>query len=117
MQDDEVEDDLSESLKSLRRNLFTWQGRLWAILYLPIFLFTPCRWLVTFAATVHHADWAEVEPLEYLAPFLDVIKSPETSGTVTDVALNSVLNILRSNVLGESCYSLALLKMIIFPEA
>lgn len=48
-----------------------------------------------------HADWSEVEPLEYLNPFLQVIKSPETSGTVTDVALMAVLKILQSNMLGK----------------
>lgn len=47
------------------------------------------------------ADWSEVEPLEYLTPFLDVIKSPETSGNVTDVALTAVYKILQGNLLGK----------------
>jgi hypothetical protein len=42
-----------------------------------------------------------VEPLEYLAPFLQVIKTPETSGTVTDVALSAALKFLGSRLLGE----------------
>lgn len=46
------------------------------------------------------ADWSQIEPLEYLKPFLEVIKSPETNGTVTDVALSSVLRILQANILG-----------------
>ena len=42
------------------------------------------------------ADWAKVEPLEYLAPFLEVIRSPETSGPITGVALTSVRRLLAS---------------------
>ena len=41
-----------------------------------------------------------VDPSDYLTPFLQVIKSPETSGTVTDVALMAVLKILKSDMLG-----------------
>lgn len=39
-------------------------------------------------------------PLVYLEPFLHVIRSPETSGVVTDVALSSVLNMLEAGLLG-----------------
>lgn len=46
------------------------------------------------------ADWAEVEPLQYLAPFLEVIRSPETSGPITGVALTSVRRLLSRYTLG-----------------
>jgi hypothetical protein len=46
------------------------------------------------------ADWSQIEPLEYLQPFLEVIKSPDTNGAVTDVALSSLLRILHANILG-----------------
>lgn len=29
------------------------------------------------------SDWSAVEPLEYMSPFLEVIRSPETSGALT----------------------------------
>ncbi len=46
------------------------------------------------------ADWSAVEPLEYLSPFLEVIKSPETSGPITAVALTSVNKFLERDILG-----------------
>lgn len=42
-----------------------------------------------------------MEPLEYLAPFLEVIKSPETSGPITAVALTAVNRFLERDILGE----------------
>ena len=48
-----------------------------------------------------HADWASVEPLTYLEPFLEVIRSPETSGPITGVALTSVRRLLRDYTFGE----------------
>ncbi len=50
----------------------------------------------------HHADWASVEPLTYLEPFLDVIRSPETSGPITGVALTSVKRLLDNYSFGEA---------------
>jgi hypothetical protein len=38
--------------------------------------------------------------MDYLAPFLEVIRSPETSGPITGVALTSVRRILEYNMLG-----------------
>ena len=46
------------------------------------------------------ADWRKVRPLEYLAPFLEVVRSPETSGPITAVALTSVRRMLEENILG-----------------
>lgn len=50
------------------------------------------------------ADWGAVEPLEYLSPFLEVIKSPETSGPITAVALTAVNRFLERNILG-ACWA------------
>ena len=47
------------------------------------------------------ADWRKVRPLEYLAPFLEVVRSPETSGPITAVALTSIRRMLEENILGE----------------
>ena len=38
--------------------------------------------------------------MEYLAPFLEVIRSHETSGPITGVALTSVCRMLDQNILG-----------------
>lgn len=46
------------------------------------------------------ADWSLVDPLEYLGPFLEVIRSPETSGPITGVALSSVCRMLDEYTLG-----------------
>jgi hypothetical protein len=46
------------------------------------------------------ADWSLVAPLEYLGPFLEVIRSPETSGPITGVALTSVCRMLDEFTLG-----------------
>ena len=39
-------------------------------------------------------------PMEYLAPFLEVTQSPETSGPITGVALTSILRIVDSYIIG-----------------
>ncbi len=46
------------------------------------------------------ADWSLVAPLKYLGPFLEVIRSPETSGPITGVALTSVCRMLDEFTLG-----------------
>ena len=51
---------------------------------------------------VTHADWASVEPLTYLEPFLEVIRSPETSGPITGVALTSVRRLLEDYTFGNA---------------
>ncbi|KAI3425868.1 hypothetical protein D9Q98_007841 [Chlorella vulgaris] len=70
--DDEVEDPLLEDFKALRRKLFSWRS------------------------------WDEVDPLEYLTPFLETIKSPETSGPITLVALAALDRIIRRGILSAS---------------
>ncbi|PRW57821.1 ARF guanine-nucleotide exchange factor GNOM-like [Chlorella sorokiniana] len=69
-QEEELEDPLVEEFKALRRKLFAWQR------------------------------WEAVEPLEYLTPFLETVKSPETSGPITLVALSALHKILARGVLG-----------------
>eukprot|EP00887_Chlorella_sp_A99_P008000 scaffold12.g8000.t1 len=74
---EELEDPLLEEFKTLRRRLFTW------------------------------TDWSAVEPLEYLSPFLEVVRSPETSGPITLTALTSLLKLIRRDVLGASASGVA----------
>lgn len=47
------------------------------------------------------ADWSKVDPLEYLSPFLEVIRSAETSGPITAIALSSVNKIISHDLIGE----------------
>ncbi|KAL4436787.1 hypothetical protein ABPG75_003926 [Micractinium tetrahymenae] len=68
--DDELEDPLLEEFKALRRKLFAWQ------------------------------NWEDVHPLEYLSPFLETVKSPDTSGPITLVALSSLHKIISRGILG-----------------
>ena len=46
------------------------------------------------------ADWSVVDPLEYLGPFLEVIRSPETSGPITGTALTSLTRFLDQDIIG-----------------
>lgn len=48
------------------------------------------------------ADWEDVHPLEYLSPFLETVKSPETSGPITLVALSSLHKIISRGILGAA---------------
>ncbi|XP_023730347.1 ARF guanine-nucleotide exchange factor GNOM [Lactuca sativa] len=68
--DDQLEHSLIQSLKSLRRQIFSYQ----------------------------HA-WHTVNPTVYLQPFLDVIRSDETGAPITGVALSSLYKILTLDVL------------------
>ncbi|KAK9918480.1 hypothetical protein WJX75_004379 [Coccomyxa subellipsoidea] len=72
-QDDELSDDpLLDDFKLLRRRIFQW------------------------------TEWSKIEPLRYLGPFLEVIRSPETSGPITGVALTSVRRLLDQYLFGEA---------------
>ncbi|XP_019455801.1 PREDICTED: ARF guanine-nucleotide exchange factor GNOM-like isoform X1 [Lupinus angustifolius] len=71
--DDQLEHSLVQSLKSLRRQIFSWQN----------------QWLV-------------INPALYLQPFLDVIKSEETGAPITGVALSSVYKILTLDVIDQN---------------
>ncbi|KAL2559231.1 ARF guanine-nucleotide exchange factor GNOM [Forsythia ovata] len=68
--DDQLEHSLIQSLKALRRQIFSWQNQ-----------------------------WQSVNPALYLQPFLDVIRSDETGAPITGVALSSVYKILTFDVL------------------
>lgn len=46
------------------------------------------------------ADWSAVDPDQYLAPFLEVIRSAEVSGPVTGVALAGLYKIITADVIG-----------------
>ncbi|XP_057840986.1 ARF guanine-nucleotide exchange factor GNOM [Cryptomeria japonica] len=67
--DDQLEHSLVQALKSLRRQIFSWQQ-----------------------------PWHMIDPSVYLKPFLDVIRSDETGGQITGVALSAVYKILTLEV-------------------
>ncbi|XP_073142709.1 ARF guanine-nucleotide exchange factor GNOM [Henckelia pumila] len=69
--DDQLEHSLIQSLKTLRRQIFSWQHQ-----------------------------WQSINPSLYLQPFLDVIRSDETGAPITGVALSAVYKILALDVLG-----------------
>ncbi|KAK8586829.1 hypothetical protein V6N13_085849 [Hibiscus sabdariffa] len=68
--DDQLEHSLIRSLKELRKQIFSWGHQ-----------------------------WKNVDPVVYLQPFLDVIKSDETGAPITGVALSSIYKILILDVL------------------
>jgi len=70
--DDQSEHFLVQSLKKLRRQVFSWQNQ-----------------------------WHAINPALYLQPFLDVIRSDETSAPITGVALSSVYKILTLDVIDQ----------------
>ncbi|KAK7300751.1 hypothetical protein RJT34_11600 [Clitoria ternatea] len=71
--DDQLEHTLIQSLKSLRRQVFSWQH-----------------------------PWHAINPALYLQPFLDVIQSDETGAAITGVALSSVYKILTLDVIDQT---------------
>ncbi|CAA3017421.1 ARF guanine-nucleotide exchange factor GNOM-like [Olea europaea subsp. europaea] len=68
--DEQMEHSLIKSFKELRKKIFSWQHQ-----------------------------WHSVDPVVYLRPFLDVIKSDETGAPITGVALSSVYKILNLEIL------------------
>ncbi|XP_050236466.1 ARF guanine-nucleotide exchange factor GNOM [Mercurialis annua] len=71
--DDQLEHSLIQSLKSLRKQIFSWQH-----------------------------PWHTINPAVYLQPFLDVIRSDETGAPITGVALSSVYKILTLDVIDQN---------------
>ncbi|XP_027329806.1 ARF guanine-nucleotide exchange factor GNOM-like [Abrus precatorius] len=71
--DDQLEHSLVQSLKALRRQIFSWQNQ-----------------------------WNVINPALYLQPFLDVIQSDETGAPITGVALSSVYKILTLDVIDQN---------------
>lgn len=74
--DDHLEHSLVQSLKSLRKQIFSWQNQ-----------------------------WHVISPTLYLQPFLDVIQSDETGAPITGVALSSVYKILTLDVIDQNTVS------------
>ncbi|PIN03359.1 Pattern-formation protein/guanine nucleotide exchange factor [Handroanthus impetiginosus] len=68
--DEQIEHSLIISFKELRKKIFSWQNH-----------------------------WHTIDPVLYLQPFLDVIKSDETGAPITGVALSSVYKILNIQIL------------------
>jgi len=74
--DEDIGDDLLlEKFKALRRKVFRW------------------------------TDWSEVDALEYLTPFLEVVRSAETSGPITAMALSSINKLISHELIGSSAGS------------
>lgn len=73
--EDMGDDPLLEEFKSLRRKVFRW------------------------------TDWSCVNALEYLGPFLEVVRSAETSGPITAMALASINTLLGHEIIGSSAGS------------
>ncbi|XP_028776157.1 ARF guanine-nucleotide exchange factor GNOM [Neltuma alba] len=71
--DDQLEHSLIQSLKTLKRQIFSWQHQ-----------------------------WHAISPALYLQPFLDVIRSDETGAPSTSVALSSVYKILTLDVIDQN---------------
>ncbi|GMH15286.1 hypothetical protein Nepgr_017127 [Nepenthes gracilis] len=71
--DDQLEHSLIQSLKALRKQIFTWQHQ-----------------------------WHNINPVLYLQPFLDVIRSDETGAAITGIALSAVYKIIKLDVLDLS---------------
>lgn len=68
--DEQIEHSLIISFKELRKKIFSWQNH-----------------------------WHTIDPVLYLQPFLDVIKSDETGAPITGVALSSVYKILNLQII------------------
>lgn len=68
--DEQVEHPLILAFKELRKQIFLWQHK-----------------------------WHSIDPVAYLQPFLDVIKSDETGAPITGVSLSSVYKFLNLEVL------------------
>lgn len=71
--DDQLEHSLIQSLKALRKQIFSWQHQ-----------------------------WHTINPAVYLQPFLEVIRSDETGAPITGVALSSVHKILSLDVIDQN---------------
>nr|AAA91150.1 GNOM [Arabidopsis thaliana] len=71
--DDQLEHSLIQSLKALRKQVFSW-----------------------------NQPWHTISPMLYLQPFLDVIRSDETGAPIISIALSSVYKILNLNVIDQN---------------
>lgn len=60
------------------------------------------------------SDLADVEPNVFLRPFLEVVRSEDTTGPITGLALTSVNKFLSYGLLGKSASSAALGSSIFF---
>ncbi|KAJ4711402.1 ARF guanine-nucleotide exchange factor GNOM-like [Melia azedarach] len=71
--DDQLEHSFIQSLKTLRKQIFSWQH-----------------------------PWHTINPAVYLQPFLDVIRSDETGAPITGIALSSLYKILTLDVIDQN---------------
>ncbi|KAF2944498.1 ARF guanine-nucleotide exchange factor GNOM [Oryza sativa Japonica Group] len=77
--DEHLDHPLIAGLKSLRRRAASWDTR----------------------------QWRDVEPLLYLRPFLDVVRSDETGAPITGAALSSLHKILTLDLVGPDAPNVA----------
>lgn len=59
-------------------------------------------WLTAVLYLSPPADLADVEPNVFLRPFLEVVRSEDTTGPITGLALTSVNKFLSYGLLGKS---------------
>lgn len=76
--EDHLDHPLIKSFKEIRKKVFSWQHQ-----------------------------WHTISPVVYLQPFLDVIRSDETSAPITGVALSSIYKILTLEVLDMDTINVA----------
>lgn len=60
------------------------------------------------------SDLADVEPNIFLRPFLEVVRSEDTTGPITGLALTSVNKFLSYGLLGKSSLSAGLRSSLFF---
>ncbi|KAL8229179.1 hypothetical protein R6Q57_014079 [Mikania cordata] len=76
--EDQLDHPLIKSFKEIRKKIFSWQHQ-----------------------------WHTINPVVYLQPFLDVIRSDETSAPITGVALSSIYKFLTLEVLDLNTINIA----------
>lgn len=88
----------------------------WLPLYWPVCLAGQWRWWMLMLMLMYlfpPLDLSEVEPNIFLRPFLEVVRSEDTTGPITGLALTSVNKFLSYGLIGKISRS-ALLLFFIF---
>lgn len=90
-----TEDNIEDAFHSLRDEIFNWRGSFSRNIPACLCFLVSHAYFFFFSA-----DWSRVWPLDYLTPFLELIKSSETSGKVTSAALQGIQRVLEQDLLG-----------------
>ena len=56
---------------------------------------------MTFSVVFHHTELNEIEPNAFLSPFLEVVRSEDTTGPITGLALTSINKFLSYGLVGK----------------